>query len=185
MTDDGVAVLDFGCGSGRTLRHLTTTAWQLSGCDIDAEAIAWSRKVLPGFDLRVTSPEPPLPYGDAAFEVVYAVSVFTHFDRREQIAWRDELFRILAPGGLAVISTMGPSVVENFPRLATPDARRRLSQLGFVYREGDGAFNSNAAFHAPAGLVRLFSPSFSLLLWDERGLDGFQDLSVLQKHGAP
>lgn len=174
-------VLDFGCGSGRTLRHLGETAWQLAGCDIDADAIAWSKKALPSLDLRSTAPAPPLPYRDGAFQLVYAISVFTHFDRVDQLAWRDEVRRILAPEGLAIISTMGPSVIENFPAHATPETRARLAADGFVYREGDGAFNSNAAFHTPAGLVRLFSPAFSLVYWNERGLDGFQDLSVLRK----
>lgn len=179
--DRPISVLDFGCGSGRTLRHLGETKWQLSGCDIDEEAIAWSKRALPSLDLRATAAAPPLPYADETFDLVYAVSVFTHFGRSEQLAWRDELQRILAPGGLAILSTMGPSVIENFPAHATFEAKERLATAGFVYREGDGAFNSNAAFHTPAGLVRLFSPALSLVFWNERGLDGFQDLSVLRK----
>lgn len=176
-----IPVLDFGCGSGRTLRHLEDTHWILSGCDIDAEAIAWSKKAMPSVELRTTAPEPPLPFAGGAFRLVFAVSVFTHFNREQQIAWRDEIRRLLAPDGIALISTMGPSVLENFPRLATDEARARLAADGFVYREGDGGFNANAAFHTPAGLVRLFAPAFTLALWNERGLDGFQDLSVLRK----
>ncbi|HVT44944.1 MAG TPA: class I SAM-dependent methyltransferase [Thermoanaerobaculia bacterium] len=174
------SILDFGCGSGRTLRHLGGSGWTLTGCDIDQAAIDWCSRAIP-FARFLTSPSsPPFPSPDESFDAVYAVSVFTHFDEAEQLVWRDELHRLLRPGGLGVISVMGADVMSYFGR-ATSRKRERLLQDGFLFMPGEEAFNSRSAFHTPAGIVRLFGPRFALALYSERGLDGFQDLVLLRR----
>jgi len=176
----GAAVLDFGCGSGRVLIHMGNHGWRLLGCDIDQEAIAWSRKGVPGARFEVNGMAPPLPFPDSELDVVFAVSVFTHFDESEQAAWAHELRRILKPGGVAVISTMGPGILDNFPAHAQPGNRKQLAESGFVYIPNQSSFNARAAFHTASGISRLFERNFELVLWEEQGLDGFQDLSVLR-----
>lgn len=174
-------VLDFGCGSARTLRHLRGKRWGLHGCDIDAEAVRWAAEAFPEIDLRATGTNPPLPWSDSSFDAVWAVSVFTHFDETSQTVWLAELARLLRGGGVLLISTMGPRVLGAFADHDTAANRRDLDSAGFIFRSRDGSFNEQAAFHTAAGVTRLAAPWFELEEWIEGGLDGFQDVSVLRK----
>lgn len=175
-------VLDFGCGCGRAALPLSrSTHWELFGCDVDEPAVSWLGSAIEPSRFRVNGERPPLPFDDASFDAVYAVSVFTHFSEAEQRAWAVELARILAPGGLAAITTMAPGIIENFPAHATPPNRAKLRDEGFLFVEDASAFNARAAFHTPTGLARLLAPEFELWQHLERGLDGFQDLAVLIK----
>lgn len=184
-----VRVLDFGCGLGRTLRHFGDSGWELHGCDVDADTLAWSRWALPFVHFAENGKRPPLPYPAGHFGALWAVSVFTHFDAAEQAAWAAELGRVLEPGGLAAISTMGPLALSSFPELATPGNRRRLKEEGFFFEPGepdsDGpSFNARGAFHTVAGLERIFGGEFELVRWTEGSLEGFQDLALLRRRGA-
>lgn len=172
-------VLDFGCGLGRTLRFVVDGAWRLSGCDVDAEQIAWCRKAFPSLDLRVNASSPPLPWSADSFDALWAVSVFTHFAETEQDAWADELARVLRPGGVAAITTMGPRALSGFVQLDTAANREHLHDEGFVYHRGGEAFNARGAFHTRAGLERFFARHFEIREWIDGGLDGFQDLTLL------
>lgn len=174
-------VLDFGCGSGRILRYFRRSGWDLYGCDIDRDAVDWSRRTLPFASLAVCAVDPPLPYPDAHFDVVLSISVFTHFSPDEQKAWRDEIARVLKPGALLILTTMGPSVLGNFPQLTNAAALNRLTADGSLFVRKDGPFNASASFHTARAIVEGFSPPFFLMRWLERGLDGFQDLSVLRR----
>ena len=74
--------LDFGCGAGRVARHFTNAhviGIQLTGADIDATAIRWCTGHLRG-EFVVVKPDPPTPFADHSFDVIYVVSVFTHFN---------------------------------------------------------------------------------------------------------
>jgi SAM-dependent methyltransferase len=94
-------VLDFGCGAGRTLRHLLDTGAELNGCDVHGPSIDWIDENLSGVQAVRTGERPPLPYPDGPFDLVYALSVFTHLaDTWDE--WLAELRRVLAPDGLLV-----------------------------------------------------------------------------------
>lgn len=177
---EGGDLLDFGCGSARSLRHFHGSEWTLHGCDIDSEAIEWARRAMPAVDLRVTDTNPPLPWGQESFDGIWAVSVFTHFSESAQRAWLAELARVLRPGGVLLISTMGPSVIGAFSDHDTAMNRRTLAEQGVLFRPRAGAFNDQAAFHTAAGIARIADRWFEVEEWLEQGLDGFQDLAVLR-----
>lgn len=177
--DSPADVLDFGCGLGRTLRFVVDGTWRLSGCDVDAEQVTWCRRAFPGLDLRVNAPSPPLPWSADSFDALWAVSVFTHFAESEQDAWADELARVLRPGGVAAITTMGPRALGGFAQLDTPERREQLNDEGFVFHRGGEAFNARGAFHTRDGLETFFGHHFEIREWIEGGLDGFQDLTLL------
>jgi SAM-dependent methyltransferase len=172
-------VLDFGCGSGRTLRHLRETGWQLFGCDIDADAIGWSRDALQFASFEVNADDPPLPYADAFFDAVYAVSVFTHFPPERQERWAAEMARVLRSGGTLVVSSVGFTALRAFAgTTANLDA---LRANGMLFIPGGSGFNTSGMFHSAAGIERLFSPYFRIVAHTERGLDGFQDLTIMER----
>jgi cyclopropane fatty-acyl-phospholipid synthase-like methyltransferase len=126
----GQAVLDFGCGCGRTLLWLVQRFPQVEwhGVDVDAEAIAWCGENFRGAEFETGRPLPPLPYADGSFHLVYAVSVFTHLSEEFQRAWAAELKRILQPGGVLLLSVYGEHVWRSQPEAGA------VEQGGFVFR---------------------------------------------------
>ncbi len=111
---DGKAVLDFGCGAGRTLRHFLgeADAAEFWGCDIDELSIAWLEANLsPPLHVFVNPDEPPISAPAGKFDLIYAVSVFTHLTGSWS-RWLLELHRLLAPGGLLLATFMGRSICE-------------------------------------------------------------------------
>ena len=108
----GKSVLDFGCGAGRTIRHLAHLApeCELWGCDISAPCIEWDRRHLsPPASYVVNGEVPTLPFPDGRFDLVYALSVFTHITNH-WAAWLLEIDRILAPDGRLVATFMGEAM---------------------------------------------------------------------------
>ncbi|MFK7766397.1 MAG: class I SAM-dependent methyltransferase [Mariniblastus sp.] len=94
--------LDFGCASGRILRHFCAQSdvKNLWGCDINGRHIKWMNEYLPS-NLKLIHNHclPTLPIADESMDVISAYSVFTHIDTFES-AWLAELYRILKPNGL-------------------------------------------------------------------------------------
>ncbi len=48
--------------------------------DIDPQAIAWCRRSLPFAAFSTNNSRPPLGFPDQSFDLVTAISVFTHLD---------------------------------------------------------------------------------------------------------
>jgi SAM-dependent methyltransferase len=106
---EGKKVLDFGCGVGRTLRHFLTEAEtaEFWGADIDAPSIDWLQANLspPVHSWRCAA-SPPMGLEPGSFDLVYAVSVFTHLTDNS-LPWLLELHRLLKAGGILIASYMG------------------------------------------------------------------------------
>lgn len=170
--------LDFGCGCGRLSRHLATgdRARRLTGVDVDVPAVAWAAHQLRGrfFPIGET---PPMALPPASFDVAVAVSVFTHLPENAQRQWREELHRVLRPGGLLIATTLPPRLVSMVPDLA-PEQSDELDRRGFLYAPGPGPFNQNAAFHSREFLEATWQPLFRLREFRPAGMTNFQDLSV-------
>jgi len=127
----GKRVLDFGCGAGRTLRHFTAEAAEASfeGCDIDRLSIDWLNAHLnPPFQGFVNDEAPPLPRPDDNYDLVWALSVFTHIADLWS-AWLLELHRVLVPGGILVASFMGAGMSETVAGESWDDTRIGMNIL--------------------------------------------------------
>jgi SAM-dependent methyltransferase len=106
---EGKRVLDFGSGAGRTLRHFASEAESAEfwGCDIDSASIQWLQENLsPPFHAWRTTVNPPLGLEHGTFDLVYAISVFTHLTYNSS-QWLLELHRMLKADGLLIATFMG------------------------------------------------------------------------------
>lgn len=99
-------MLDFGCASGRVLRHFAaqTEIAEIWGSDLNARHVRWLCEFMPPQVKPIANHAlPHLPIADGYFDLVTAFSVFTHIDTFE-LCWLAELKRIIRPGGLAYVT---------------------------------------------------------------------------------
>ena len=102
------SVLDFGCGCGRVLRHMSAFKnVRFFGTDYNPLLIQWCRENLPFAQFNVNTLSDKLRYDDEQFDFIYTISVFTHLPEKEQFFWIGELRRILKSGGYCYITVNG------------------------------------------------------------------------------
>ena len=117
QTDGQPRVLDFGCSSGRYLRHVASheADVEIWGTDFDLDNVNWVRDNLPPVRALLNTVVPHLPFEDSSFDVITAFSVFTHIDSFE-LEWLSELKRILCHGGLAYLSVQSERTWKRIPQ---------------------------------------------------------------------
>jgi SAM-dependent methyltransferase len=106
----GKRVLDFGCGSGRTLRHFLSEAeeGEFWGADVDGASIEWMQQALcPPLHVWKSAHGPPLGLEPGSFDLIWAISVFTHLPQMSSLPWLLELHRLLKPDGLLIATYYG------------------------------------------------------------------------------
>jgi cyclopropane fatty-acyl-phospholipid synthase-like methyltransferase len=164
-------ILDFGCGCGRTLVHVRSlaTAAQFDGTDIDAKAIEWCKHNLNFASFSLSKETPPIDFGSDTFDLIYAISVFTHLDEEYQFRWLEELQRI-AKRGAVLLLTVDSSLV---------------GEKDFVFQRSyeEGLFPAwyQNAFHSKRYIFENWGKYFDVLGYFPRTLNDLQDVVVLQK----
>jgi SAM-dependent methyltransferase len=173
-------MLDWGCGSGRTLNWLCAdSAWRshYHGCDVDRGAIEWLHKN--GFpQVKVCDDDPPLPYEDNSFEGIFNFSVLTHIPPEKHRAWYAEFARILRPGGRALVTTLGDFALSNDNDERLGEIKKLIVEQGHAFQGAEGHYK-HIAFAS-----RAFSrKSFAGLLEEVSGADhyGPMDVFILRK----
>lgn len=177
-------ILDIGCGTGRLLAGwwADDPSRHLAGVDINEDLIRWDKENLAQVaDWRVCALEPPLPFGDAGFDLIQLISVFTHLPLHVQRLWVEEIRRLLRPGAHAIITLHG----EVYARLLLDDTLRQQFALdGHVSVAGaaEGA-NAFASFHTERFARELFR-GFDVTFYERGPRDLFpiaslQDVYVL------
>ncbi|BDQ34042.1 class I SAM-dependent methyltransferase [Pseudodesulfovibrio portus] len=102
---EDAAVLDFGCGYGRTLAELRDAGYtKLTGIDFADSLIERGRKENPGLDLNAY-PGGPLPCADDTFDAAVMLAVLTCMpETRTQAETLIELKRVLKPGSILYVN---------------------------------------------------------------------------------
>jgi SAM-dependent methyltransferase len=194
VTISRLRILEWGCGPGRIIRHLpemlTDRNPTVTGVDFSAETIAWCRRSLPGLTFERNNLQPPLSFPDGHFDFVYAISVFTHLDQAGWSDWMLELRRVMADGGVLLLTTHGKQYV---PKLL-PDERELFNGGRPVFRakiaQGKKRFVS---FHPRDFVLASLPPGLRVLSHTDSSdvPDLRQDVWVLAKgsdapdHGTP
>lgn len=191
------SALDFGCSSGRVLRVLANaypkTSWQ--GCDPNADAIAWAADAIPAARFFQSGNRPPLDLPDDSLDLVYAISIWSHFAPELGLLWLEEMRRLIKPGGHLVLTTHGTTTIEHdaIHRLRSVDqlneARLAIVTQGSWYaaefgEEGDwGVVNPEwgTAFLSPEWLLAYATPRWRLLEFVPGRNANNQDVFVLER----
>ena len=173
------SMLDFGCGCGRVVRHWANLSTAVHGCDYSTGLVNWCRRRLPFARFETNSLAPTLPYADASFELVYALSVFTHLPRTLQQQWMGELARVLTPNGYLVVSTHGEACLDSL----TEVERNRFRDGQLVVRNDAEAGTNRCGVFFSEEYVRLhLATGFLIRDYAPRGArrNPPQDLVLLQ-----
>lgn len=167
----GKTVLDFGCGAGRVIRHLLPMASQceLWGSDIDPRCIDWDRQHMsPSISFVVNDEIPPLPFPAEKFDLIYALSVFTHISTHWP-AWLLELHRILAPGGRLIATIMSEGMCEAISGEAWEERNVGMN----VYEAGQAwSRGGPMVLHSPWWIEEHWGRLFEIELLMPRGFHG-------------
>jgi SAM-dependent methyltransferase len=168
-------ILDFGCGCGRTLRWMPSFA-------PNAEAVAWVTKHLPFVSAAQNPTKDRLRYLNDAFDLIYAISVFTHMDEEHQSYWLGELRRVLGPGGILLVTLHG----RNRWRDLSPSDVQTVQEKGMVVvrtRMWGGIFPEwyHNTYHSKEYVLETFGAHFDVLAYLPVALDSNHDIVVLQK----
>ena len=128
---ENLRVMDFGCSSGRILRHfyheIRVLHWRLTGVDILARQIEWLRTHFPKeFCVYTGTTFPHLPFESNSFDVIYGNSVFTHIKFSWDM-WLLELRRVLKPGGMLIQTVHTEHAWDFFYREGKKSGRATLN----------------------------------------------------------
>jgi SAM-dependent methyltransferase len=167
----GKRVLDFGCGAGRTLRHFIDEAGEAEfwGCDIDAASIGWmEERLCPPFHVFVNGEQPPLDQPDESFDLIWAISVFTHIASGWS-DWLRELARVLKPDGLLLVTFMGAGMSEEMTGEAWEESRIGMN----VIRHGQSwELGGPMVLHSPWWIEEHWGRAFEILSLTPDGFAG-------------
>ncbi len=187
--------LDFGCATGRVIRHFATAEKQINtyGCDINRMHVDWCAKFLPtNLTVFQNHSIPTLPLPDNSIDMISAFSVFTHIEAFET-SWLMEMRRILKPGGIAWLTVHSEKTFEevkdgwplyiglrNHPEFQKYKENQVMDQDRLVFRwKSDRSYSSNV-FYTTDYLERTWGRIMELKEMHRR-LPVFQDVVVLQK----
>lgn len=129
-------LLDFGCGRGDQMAAFAALGFDVVGADVSARAADMAE----GFEVAVIDPATSaLPYPAASFDYVFSKSVIEHMPTPSDLA--REAFRVLRPGGVAVLMTpswehnaWGPFYIDHthVTPFTAPSLKDMLEIAGFA-----------------------------------------------------
>ena len=144
-------VLDIGCGCGRTARMLLYHPFidAYVGFDVIKPYIEWSTRFLSPLthgrfqfahlDVQsdyynpqgeIAPEEVTFPFPDANFDLAFAASLFTHLEGPSARHYLSEARRVLAPGGLLIVSVhVKDGAVDDF---SGDEVRAEVREESFV-----------------------------------------------------
>ena len=182
VVEDVHAMLDFGCGCGRVLRHWhALSRTRICGSDYSPKLVDWSRSQLGFAEVHLNQLKPPTDFAEGEFDLVYALSVFTHLTPEFQRPWFTDLARITKPGGHLLMSTHGEAYAS---RLDAQEAKRfRRGELVVKNNIAAPGSNTCAAYHPMAYVRDELASGLELLEFVPEGARGNprQDLYVFGK----
>ena len=102
---DGMSLLDLGCGSGRLAKALgSSMKVGFIGLDVVQSLLDYARSISPPNYRFVLNRALSIPCDTSSIDMACAFSVFTHLLHAESYIYLEDIRRILKPGGRLVFS---------------------------------------------------------------------------------
>lgn len=104
------SLLDFASGFGMVNRHFRSVmpVAKIEACDIHPKAVEFHRQYL-GLTCHLSSEDPRALGIDRRYDVVLALSFFSHMPERLWLPWLEALTARVNENGLLIFTTHGPS----------------------------------------------------------------------------
>ncbi len=184
LSGEPVNILDWGCGAGRVTQHLPKLLPRAGvyACDTNEQMIDWDKANYKGIHFSAIPHDPPTPYSNAQFDLVFGVSVFTHLDVSVQATWLAELHRILAKEAVLLITTHG----SHYENKLLKKQKRALRKNGiFTVRYPHKGHRMLSTYHHADKFSELLGWYFIILEHhdgkNEPGKIGGQDVWILRR----
>jgi SAM-dependent methyltransferase len=129
------SIYEWGCGPARVLRHLPPlmgSSVKVYGSDYNPETIKWCQNNLSNINFTLNGLVPPLGYPDNFFDFIYSISVFTHLSEETGLKWATELYRVLKPNGILLITTSGENA---YSQELLKSEKKKYKDTGVVVRD--------------------------------------------------
>jgi ubiquinone/menaquinone biosynthesis C-methylase UbiE len=132
-------VLDFGCGTGRFARALTTAGKQYTGVDISIRMIEAARKLNGMPNCQFVHIEGAiLPFPNASFDACFTCGVLQYIAHTPQIQpILSEIRRVLVPGGRLILleqASRSNQASETVPNAVTEEDYFRVLAGDFEFK---------------------------------------------------
>lgn len=171
----------------RFLAARSGRAGTVFGTDIDSDNVSWCAANLPSATVKVAPLLPPSRFDPGQFDLIIGNSVFTHLAEKAQLAWLGELDRILARGGLAMVSVQ--TITDLSRETFHPAAYERLLSKGFISEKIDNALAGvirddeyyRSAFHTHDYIRSTWSKYFVIDDIIPQFSNNMQDLVIMRK----
>jgi SAM-dependent methyltransferase len=190
--DDVERWLDFGCGYGRVVRFLVGR--------VPAERVFVSDVVDEGVDFCAAEFGVHPVYSQAqldrvslgSFDFIYAISVITHLNEQNSIAFLRLLGESLAEDGIALFTTHGRWSIEN-AGLYGPEYEARKHEIAALVQEQGVAYSRyefadddygmtwHSREYIEAKMAELHGPGIVPIMFRPHALDGHQDVYAFQR----
>jgi ubiquinone/menaquinone biosynthesis C-methylase UbiE len=118
----GLRVLDCGCGTGSNLRLLLQQYGRAWGFDLTKTGLAYARGS--GLDRIAQASVAAIPFPSAAFDIVTSFDVLYCLPEPEERAAVAEMWRVLRPGGAAVINVAAMGILRGNHSVLSAELRR-------------------------------------------------------------
>ena len=188
---DYEAILDWGCGCARVAHFVAELAPQkLVGIDIDPDNIQWCKKNIPLAQFHRIDLNPPTPFADENFDLIYGISVFTHLSEADQERWLAELLRLTKPGGAVLMSVQSEIAFfradSDFQRFLALEKEGfyvygRCPDLDEVLPEMKESEYYKNVFHSRRYIYERWSRYFEVVDVIDAVIAGHQDLVIMRR----
>jgi ubiquinone/menaquinone biosynthesis C-methylase UbiE len=131
------SILDLGCGYGRIIMPLAKCGYNIEGIDISKELAQSARHKINKENLKAKikiGDIRTLPYAHGTFDKIICIwSTFNHLlTKKDQHACINEIYRVLKPGGIALIEMVNgniKAIVDDLSKNGFGNGRRINSKV--------------------------------------------------------
>jgi SAM-dependent methyltransferase len=190
--DDIERWLDFGCGYGRVVRFLVgrVPAEQVFVSDVVAEGVDFCAAE---FGVHPVHSQAELDrVSPGSFDFIYAISVISHLNERNSIAFLRLMGESLTEGGIVLFTTHGRWSIENAglygveyeaqkSQIAAKVQERGIAYLPYDFADDDYGMTWHSKEYIEAKIAELHGGRVAPLTFGAHALDGHQDVYAFQR----